>query len=182
MNLTEPILVKIAKEPNITIDPIGGYEALGIMVDIALAGLTLMLVCLIYTQVTIQTNQKEYQQKLESARFLVEFKRNLVKDHKDLINTISKVVNGNGWSGEEYSKFDDRAIRVLLNDFEMLSVGWKDGTWETEHIDEYMGTILMNVKNEIERVMPILENVRDNNIHAYTILPKLLDEISKRRK
>ena len=78
---------------------------------------TSVFVGLMYKQVKLQHEEKEYIRKLESARFLVEFKRNLVKDHKNLINTISKVVNGNGWSGKQYSEFDDKSIRVLLNDF-----------------------------------------------------------------
>lgn len=143
---------------------------------------TSVFVGLMYKQVKLQHEEKEYIRKLESARFLVEFKRNLVKDHKNLINTISKVVNGNGWSGKQYSEFDDKSIRVLLNDFEMLSVGWNDGTLRIEHINEYMGTILMNIKNENERVIPILNETHSNNVYAYTILPKLLDKISEKRK
>ena len=40
----------------------------------------------------------------------------------------------------------------------------------------------MNIKNENERVIPILNETHSNNVYAYTILPKLLDKISEKRK
>ena len=104
-------------------------------------------------------------------------------DHKPLINTISSVVKENrDWTDEECNTHDDRSIRVFLNDFEMLAVGWKDGTWKTEHINQYMGTILMNVKNEKCRILPIMNKAHSDNANTYTLLPKLLKTINEERK
>lgn len=131
------------------------------ILGVVVAGITALF---LWIQIAKQT-------KVDSATFSMTFFDKVLKDNTVTINHIRDRHKDNSTT-----PYDEKQIRLLLNQFEYMARFWQDGVLKLSHITNMFGKTLRNIKKDTE-IQNIISKEQEYNPRAYTEIKKLLDKI-----
>jgi len=112
------------------------------------------------------------QTKVDSARFTVEYLDKILVDHQEIIKKIRK----KHIDKDNSVVFDDRDVRVFLNNLENVVLFEKQKVLRKDHILNEMGWVLRTIKND-DFFQEVIKIEQKNNDKAYIEIVSFLEDL-----
>src|SRR3989338_9780209 len=112
------------------------------------------------------------QTKVDSARFTVEYLDKILVDHQEIIKKIRK----KHIDKDNSVVFDDRDVRVFLNNLENVVLFEKQKVLRKDHILNEMGWVLRTIKND-DFFQEVIKTEQKNNDKAYIEIVSFLADL-----